>query len=119
MFGLEEDVLPIPMISVPGMFSIIVSCRCFQRCEYALILFIAPILKEVDTTLHTVRFNGSLLRENVFRQDAGPEVDAAWASLGVHCESRRFYINLNVDSKLTPQQIEVLQFLSVKRPRQD
>ena len=30
-------------------------------------------------------FNGSLLKENVFRQEAGPEVDAAWESLGVGC----------------------------------
>ena len=50
------------------------------------ISFIAPILKEVDTTLYTAHFNGSFLKKNVFRQDAGPEVDAAWASLGVHCE---------------------------------
>jgi hypothetical protein len=47
---------------------------------------VASILKEVDTTVHTVQFNGSLLKENVFRQEAGPEVDAAWASLGVNCE---------------------------------
>jgi hypothetical protein len=47
---------------------------------------IAPILKEVDNSYHTVRFNGSLLKENVFRQEAGPEVDAAWASIGVNCQ---------------------------------
>ena len=46
----------------------------------------APILKDVDTSLHYVTFNGSLLKENVFRQDAGPEVDAAWESIGVNCE---------------------------------
>jgi hypothetical protein len=47
---------------------------------------IAPILKDVDNSYHTVRFNGSLLKENVFRQEAGPEVDAAWASIGVNCQ---------------------------------
>jgi hypothetical protein len=45
----------------------------------------APILKEVDNSYHAVRFNGSLLKENIFRQEAGPEVDAAWASIGVNC----------------------------------
>lgn len=34
-----------------------------------------------------VAFNGSLMKENKFRKAAGPEVDAAWASLGVECES--------------------------------
>jgi hypothetical protein len=46
---------------------------------------IAPILKEVNNSYHAVRFNGSLLKENIFRQEAGPEVDAAWASIGVNC----------------------------------
>jgi hypothetical protein len=33
-----------------------------------------------------MRFNGSFLHENVYRQAAGDEVDAAWAALGVDCE---------------------------------
>ncbi|TKA50314.1 hypothetical protein B0A49_11075 [Cryomyces minteri] len=48
----------------------------------------SPVLKDVDISYETVTFNGSLLKENVFRQDAGPEVDAAWTSLGV--DSRSF-----------------------------
>jgi len=47
----------------------------------------APVLKEVDTSLHVVTFNGSLLKENVYRKTAGPEVDAAWDALGVGCMS--------------------------------
>jgi len=43
----------------------------------------SPVLKEVDTSIHTVTFNGSLFKQNDFRKDAGPEVDAAWESLGV------------------------------------
>ncbi|KIM98771.1 hypothetical protein OIDMADRAFT_128513 [Oidiodendron maius Zn] len=42
----------------------------------------SPILNEVDTSMHTVRFNGSFKKENPFRLDAGPEVDAAWKSIG-------------------------------------
>ncbi|KAI6712442.1 hypothetical protein JHW43_005069 [Diplocarpon mali] len=44
----------------------------------------SPILSEVDRSYHTVRFNGSFMKENVFRQGAGPEVDAAWESLGIN-----------------------------------
>jgi hypothetical protein len=33
-----------------------------------------------------VTFNGSLFKENVYRQSAGPEVDAAWEALGIDCE---------------------------------
>lgn len=47
----------------------------------------APITRDLDIAYHDVRFNGSLLKENVFRHPAGKEVDAAWASLGVHCKS--------------------------------
>ena len=47
-------------------------------------LSLAPILKEVDTSYHDVSFIGSFMHLNAFRQDAGPEVDAAWESLGVN-----------------------------------
>ncbi|KFY67880.1 hypothetical protein V496_01370 [Pseudogymnoascus sp. VKM F-4515 (FW-2607)] len=43
----------------------------------------SPVSKDVDIHYNVVRFNGSFLKENKFRQAAGPEVDAAWASLGV------------------------------------
>ena len=46
----------------------------------------APVVKDLDITYEIVAFNGSLLKENIFRQDASPEVDAAWKSLGVDCE---------------------------------
>ena len=42
-------------------------------------------MREVGIEYSMQEFNGSLLKENVFRQDAGPEVDAAWESLGVNC----------------------------------
>jgi hypothetical protein len=45
----------------------------------------APIVKDVGVTYSPVRFQGSLLKSNVFRLDAGPEVDAAWKSLGADC----------------------------------
>ncbi|GAB7359607.1 hypothetical protein MBLNU230_g6791t1 [Neophaeotheca triangularis] len=43
----------------------------------------SPVTKDVDIAYNTVRFNGSLMNENVYRQPASPEVDAAWEALGV------------------------------------
>jgi hypothetical protein len=43
----------------------------------------SPLLNKVS--YHEQRFNGSFLKENAFRQDAGPETDAAWASIGAEC----------------------------------
>jgi len=45
------------------------------------------VTSDINITYQTVRFNGSLLKENVYRQKGGPEVDAAWAELGVNCRS--------------------------------
>ncbi|KAL3488371.1 hypothetical protein BJX62DRAFT_179584 [Aspergillus germanicus] len=44
----------------------------------------SPLLANIPVKYHTQRFNGSLLKENVFRQEAGPEGDAAWEALGVN-----------------------------------
>lgn len=45
------------------------------------------MVADVRPNWHTQQFNGSFLHENVYRQPAGPEVDAAWAALGVNCKS--------------------------------
>ena len=45
----------------------------------------SPVMREVPIQYSEQRFNGSLLKENIFRQEASPEVDAAWESLGVNC----------------------------------
>ena len=75
------------MIYALGMSSDIV-CFSYEQicCDCKANYSEAPVLKEVDTSLHKVTFNGSLLKTNIFRQDAGPEVDAAWDSLGVGCK---------------------------------
>lgn len=46
----------------------------------------APLLKDVDVQYEMKTFNGSFKAENVYRQAAGPEVDAAWEALGVDCK---------------------------------
>jgi hypothetical protein len=46
---------------------------------------IAPLIPSVQPTWTQTAFNGSLLRENVYRYPAGAEVDAAWEAMGVNC----------------------------------
>lgn len=35
---------------------------------------------------HVEQFDGAFIKENIYRQDASPEVDAAWEALGTDCE---------------------------------
>ena len=49
----------------------------------------SPVTKDVPIEYSEQRFNGSLLKQNIFRQYASPEVDAAWESLGVNCKTER------------------------------
>jgi hypothetical protein len=53
-----------------------------------MLMSVAPIVKDVGVTYSPVKFHGSLLKSNNFRLDAGPEVDAAWKSLGADCSSQ-------------------------------
>ena len=53
-------------------------------------VFSAPLLEDVEIEYEMVRFNGSLLHENIFRQSGSPEVDAAWESLGTDCSYSHF-----------------------------
>jgi hypothetical protein len=55
------------------------SCHPYQANR------VAPVIQEVEIEFETVSFNGSLFKKNAFRQDAGPQVDAAWEALGVDC----------------------------------
>jgi hypothetical protein len=46
----------------------------------------SPLTHDLDIEYHVQQFNGSLLKENIYRQAASPEVDAAWEALGVNCK---------------------------------
>jgi hypothetical protein len=59
----------------------LLACLLTVLCSFA-----APLVRDVSPAWHLTRFNGSFLHENVYRRAAGPEVDAAWAALGVDCE---------------------------------
>lgn len=67
----------------------------------------SPILEEVDISLSTVRFNGSFLHENIFRQGASPEVDDAWDSLGVNYRPSVVPEVYSESSGIQPRQVRV------------
>jgi hypothetical protein len=50
------------------------------------------MLEDIDISYDVVQFNGTFVHENIYRQDAGPEVDAAWEALGVGCEWPTFLL---------------------------
>jgi len=49
----------------------------------------APVLKKVDVRYTDHAFNGSFIKEEIYRLQGSPEVDAAWEALGVDCECHR------------------------------
>ncbi|KAL4779836.1 hypothetical protein BJX76DRAFT_351455 [Aspergillus varians] len=67
----------------------------------------SSVLSAVPIKYHLQRYNGSLLRENVFRQDAGPEVDAAWAGLGVHYRPIRVPVKEAEKSGIASDQVQI------------
>ncbi|KAJ5698487.1 hypothetical protein N7462_000492 [Penicillium macrosclerotiorum] len=67
----------------------------------------SPIIKEVGISYHLEDFNGSLLRENIFRQDAGPDVDAAWESLGVNYQGVRVSKEEAIESGIAVDQVRI------------
>ncbi|TQB68536.1 hypothetical protein MPDQ_003259 [Monascus purpureus] len=67
----------------------------------------SPVLKSVAITYDVQRFNGTFLKENIFRQDASPEVDAAWESLGVNYRSLRVPADEAEKSGLAPDQVKI------------
>ncbi|KAL6231590.1 hypothetical protein BDW75DRAFT_233492 [Aspergillus navahoensis] len=73
----------------------------------ALSFVIAPVIANVDIRYHRQRFNGSLLKENIYRQDAGPEVDAAWEALGANYRPIRIAVEEAAKSGIAPDQVQI------------
>ncbi|KAF4618389.1 hypothetical protein G7Y89_g14912 [Cudoniella acicularis] len=67
----------------------------------------SPILKEVDTSLHIVHFNGSFMKGNAFRKDTGPEVDAAWESMGINYRSVAIPVTEAAASGIAEDQVQI------------
>jgi hypothetical protein len=56
---------------------------------------IAPLMEDVDISYDVVKFSGSLMHANIFRQTGSPEVDVAWESLGIDCKTTVFHTKSN------------------------
>ncbi|KAL3472263.1 hypothetical protein BJX99DRAFT_9003 [Aspergillus californicus] len=69
--------------------------------------FSSPVFSNVPIKYHRQRFNGSFLNENIFRQGASPEVDAAWESLGVNYRSIRVAVEDAAMSGIAPDQVQI------------
>ncbi|KAL4912982.1 tat pathway signal sequence [Aspergillus aurantiobrunneus] len=67
----------------------------------------SAVLSAVPIKYHRQQFNGSFLKENVFRQGAGPEVDAAWESLGVNYRPIRVPVDEAAKSGIGPDQVQI------------
>ncbi|KAF2628628.1 hypothetical protein BU25DRAFT_490282 [Macroventuria anomochaeta] len=67
----------------------------------------SPIIKEANMNFERVRFNGSFLKINAFRQDAGPEVDAAWKSLGADFSAVRIPASEAAQSNIKADQVKI------------
>ncbi|KIW03546.1 uncharacterized protein PV09_05307 [Verruconis gallopava] len=67
----------------------------------------SPFIRDVGLKFEVVEFNGSFFHETVFRQDAGPEVDAAWRSLGVDYRALRVPAEESDPSGLSSEQVKI------------
>ncbi|KAH7112814.1 hypothetical protein B0J11DRAFT_541974 [Dendryphion nanum] len=67
----------------------------------------SSVVGDVGIKYSKQRFNGSLMKSNVFRQDFGPEVDAAWKSLGADFHAVRIPTDQAARSNLAPDQVKI------------
>jgi hypothetical protein len=67
----------------------------------------APVPEDIPLSYSSIQFNGSLLKENIFRQPESPEVEAAWDSLGVNCRALIIPSSLAQESSLARDQVKI------------
>ncbi|PLN86124.1 hypothetical protein BDW42DRAFT_190327 [Aspergillus taichungensis] len=67
----------------------------------------SPLVKTIGIKYHDQTFNGSFLKENIFRQDASPTVDAAWGSLGVNYRGIRISVQEALKSGLSKDHVQI------------
>ncbi|KAH8775126.1 hypothetical protein BGZ57DRAFT_371344 [Hyaloscypha finlandica] len=102
-------VLPIMSVFLVG-FGVWIGSHWFTNTNAVCLAHVqnySPIQKEVDNSYHIVKYNGSFLHENLFRKPAGPEVDAAWGSLGVNYRSIAVPLSEATKSGLKPPQVQI------------
>ncbi|PKY02318.1 hypothetical protein P168DRAFT_257591 [Aspergillus campestris IBT 28561] len=67
----------------------------------------SPLVKTIGIKYHDQTFNGSFLKENIFRQEASPAVDAAWDSIGVNYRGIRISVQEAFKSGLSKDHVQI------------
>lgn len=52
-------------------------------------------MRDLNIEYSTIKFDGSFFEDNIYRQQAGSEVDEAWRALGIQCKSTLFLRRCN------------------------
>lgn len=63
----------------------------------------APVLRDVNVNYETRLFNGSFMKENIYRRPGSTEVDQAWEDLGVDCK------RLDSDARVTSLTLDIVR----------
>ncbi|KAB8301645.1 hypothetical protein EYC80_003483 [Monilinia laxa] len=66
-----------------------------------------PVVEDLSLSYNTIPFNGSLLKPNKYRQDAGPKVDEAWNNLGINYRGIVVPEALAVKSGIEEDQVKI------------
>ncbi|KAH8716933.1 hypothetical protein GQ44DRAFT_775691 [Phaeosphaeriaceae sp. PMI808] len=92
-------------------FSIRAATIVFDTDEFCMhhVSRYSPVVKEVKPGWHDKLFNGSFLHQNVYRQSAGSEVDAAWNALGVNYRSVVIPMDEAEETGLRHDQVKISQ----------
>jgi hypothetical protein len=62
----------------------------------------SPVTLEQSITYETISFNGSFLNQSSYRQNAGPDTDAAWTALGTDCKLDTHFLSTISDKLDSP-----------------
>ncbi|ETN43878.1 uncharacterized protein HMPREF1541_11009 [Cyphellophora europaea CBS 101466] len=65
------------------------------------------MLEDLDIEYNTIQFNGSFMAENIYRQAASPEVDAAWEALGVNYRPVRIPVERAQEAGLRKDHVQI------------
>ncbi|KAK0725530.1 hypothetical protein B0H67DRAFT_659132 [Lasiosphaeris hirsuta] len=66
----------------------------------------APVLSDVGVKYAVQKFNGSFMKQDVYRLPGSPQVDAAWDALGVDYRAGVIDYNEGLRSGLTPAHVQ-------------
>ena len=92
--ALKANLYPIliaTLLSITLLSGVVLWSYSFAVCTQAVPQG-SPLMRDLEILYQERRFNGSLLKENIYRQTASTTVDAAWEALGVNCKASPIHI---------------------------